>query len=94
MEGVNESNSGGRHPAAMTGDANVTDSPPCVGVNESNSRGRHPAAMTGDANNDEDADDDLIERPRKYEQRAKVTTQRTNLRNTFGSIKENCTARH
>ena len=64
------------------------------GVNESNSGGRHPAAMTGDANNDEDADDDLIERPRKYEQRAKVTTQRTNLRNTFGSIKENCTARH
>ena len=36
----------------------------------------------------------LIECPRKYEKMAKVTKQRTNLLNTFGSIKENCTRRH
>ena len=30
MEGVNESNSGGRHPAVLTSDANAADRPLCV----------------------------------------------------------------
>ena len=51
MAGANEANSGGRHPAAMTGDANVADRPPCVvDVNAGvGSGGSHSAVPALDA---------------------------------------------
>ena len=47
MAGANEANSGGRHPAVLTSDANAADRPLCVV--DANCGGSHPAVPALDA---------------------------------------------